>query len=57
MKKPDNIEIKVTPKPKEYAVIIDGVLEGRYNTIQEISEKAIEAIGKEATTIYIKEVK
>ena len=56
MKRPDNIKINVSPKPKEYKVIIDGVQVGRYNTIQEISEKAIEGLGKHAKKIYIEEV-
>lgn len=56
-KKPDNIRVHVTPKLNDYAVIIDGEEEGKYNTIQEISEKCIEALGKGAKQIHIKEVK
>lgn len=56
MKKPNNIEINVTPKLADHRVIVDKKEIGSYNTIQEISEIVIEALGKNAKKIHIEEV-
>lgn len=56
MKKPNNIEINVTPKLSDHRVIVDKKEIGSYNTIQEISEIVIEALGKNAKKIHIEEV-
>ena len=56
MKKPNNIEINVTPKLPDHRVIVDKKEIGSYNTIQEISEIVIEALGKNAKRIHIEEV-
>lgn len=56
MKKPNNIEINVTPKLADHRVIVDKKEVGSYNTIQEISEIVVEALGKNAKKIHIEEV-
>lgn len=43
-------------KIPEHEIIVDGECIGSYNTIQEISEKTIESLGKGAKQIYIEEV-
>jgi hypothetical protein len=56
MKKPNNIEINVSPKLADHRVVVDKKEVGSYNTIQEISEIVIEALGKNAKKIHIEEV-
>lgn len=56
MKKPNNIKINVSPKLADHKVIVDKEEIGSYNTIQEISEVVIAALGKNAKKIYIEEV-
>lgn len=55
-KRISNIEINVSPKLADHRVIVDKKEIGAYNTIQEISEVVIEALGKKAKKIHIEEV-
>lgn len=55
MRRVTNIEINVSPKLADHKVIVDKKEIGSYNTIQEISEIVIEALGKNAKKINIEE--